>query len=111
MKFYNFAGSGFAGGLMVLMAWATPLAAQPSYNCNMADRPDEVLICQSPQLSALDRRMSSLYFELRNSLGGRPRARLEEDQAIWLRQRFSCGRDYGCIQALYESRIAELLRY
>jgi uncharacterized protein len=86
-------------------------AQAQSFNCNTADRPDEVLICQNPRLSALDERLSSLYFRLRNTLAGGERARLEADQAAWLRDRYSCGRDYGCIRGLYESRIAQLSRY
>ena len=95
-------------GTLTLSAGA---AEAQSFNCNAADRPDEVLICQDPRLSALDQRMSSLYFRLRNSLVGAARERLEADQAAWLRQRFGCGRDFGCIRDLYQSRIAELSRY
>jgi len=89
-----------------------PFAAQAaSFNCNRADRPDEILICQNGQLSALDERLSSLYFRLRNSLGGSERRRLESDQARWLRQRFDCGRDFACIRDLYRDRITELGNY
>jgi uncharacterized protein len=101
-----------SGTLALLVLCVTPPAAQAaSFNCNIADRPDEVLICQDGRLSALDERMSSLYFNLRNSLVGRERSRLEADQAAWLRARYSCGRDYGCIRGLYESRISELAHY
>ena len=59
--------------LAVCTFFATPLAAQ-SFNCRDAEKPDEVLICQNPQLAALDERMASMYFRLRNSLAGeRPR--------------------------------------
>jgi uncharacterized protein len=83
-------------------------AFDTSFNCRIADRPDEVLICQSRELAALDRRMSSLYFELRNRLYGRRVATLADDQARWLRTRFRCGRDYDCIENAYRSRIREL---
>jgi len=86
-----------------------PMAAQAaSFNCNIADRPDEVLICQNPELSGLDDQMSSLYFRLRNRLGGSARRLLESDQSAWLQRRFACGRDYGCIRRLYVYRISEL---
>jgi len=91
-------------------ATATPAMAA-SFNCTIADKPDEVLICQNERLSSLDERMSSLYFRLRNSLAGRARDRLEAEQASWLQQRFACGRDYDCIRGLYESRIADLANY
>jgi hypothetical protein len=59
--------------LAVCTFFATPLAAQ-SFNCRDAQKPDEVLICQNPQLAALDERMASMYFRLRNSLAGTPAA-------------------------------------
>jgi uncharacterized protein len=98
----------FAGAVMALV----PFSAQAqSFNCNRASTPDEVLICQRPELSELDERMSGLYFRLRNSLVGGERRRLEADQSAWLRQRRACGRDGGCIARAYRSRIAELRNY
>jgi uncharacterized protein len=90
----------------------SPLTAQgQSFNCNTADKPDEVLICQSPRLARLDEQMSSLYFTLRNRLGGAERRALEAAQTSWLESRFACGRDFGCIETRYERRIAELRDY
>jgi uncharacterized protein len=100
-------------GLVAVATFFTmPLTAQAaSFNCQTADRPDEVLICQNPQLSALDERMANLYFRLRNDLGGRERRRLVADQVSWLRERLGCGRDYSCIRGLYDRRISELRNY
>jgi uncharacterized protein len=96
--------------LAICTFFATPLAAQ-SFNCRDAEKPDEVLICQNPQLAALDERMASMYFRLRNNLAGEARAKLEADQTTWLRERYGCGRDAGCIRGLYERRIAQLANY
>jgi len=86
-----------------------PIAAQAqSFNCRTAERPDEILICQSPYLSRLDERMASLYFRLRNSLAGGERRELEADQRGWLDSRIGCGRDFRCIQVAYERRIRQL---
>jgi hypothetical protein len=74
-------------------------------------RPDEVLICQDSHLSALDERMSSLYFSLRNSLRGAEHEALETAQASWLRSRIACGRDFQCIEVRYERRIKQLADY
>jgi uncharacterized protein len=81
-------------------------AQGPSFNCGMASKPDEVLICQSPELSALDRNMSGLYFTIRNRLAGPARAQLDADQTAWLNSRYACGRDFGCVAAAYRQRIA-----
>jgi|HubBroStandDraft_6_1064221.scaffolds.fasta_scaffold173958_2 uncharacterized protein len=105
---------GFIGVFAVSLICAQPsmaLAQDCSFNCRTADKPDEVLICQSPELCKLDIQMSGTYFRLRNGLGGTARSRLMSDQAAWLRQRFNCGRDYGCVRSLYERRISELNHY
>jgi uncharacterized protein len=99
--------------LLVLLASTVALIGLPahaqSFNCRYAKSPDEVLICQDPRLSALDERMSSLFFRLRNRLYGRARAGLDADQAAWLRGRMACGRDAACIARAYQERISELL--
>jgi uncharacterized protein len=89
-----------------------PVSAQSaSFNCRLADKPDEVLICQSRELSVLDDRMSSLYFTLRNRLRGAQRSALEVQQTAWLRGRMACGRDYGCVLNAYNSQIQLLLNW
>jgi uncharacterized protein len=97
--------------LAVGMVLPLSVAQAQSFNCRAAYQPDEVLICQSARLSALDQRMSSLYFRLRNQLFGSDRRALEAEQARWLRSRHGCGRDFRCIERHYERRIAQLLNY
>jgi uncharacterized protein YecT (DUF1311 family) len=82
-----------------------------SFNCNIAQQPDEVLICQSDELSGMDREMSRIYFQLRNDLSGSARDQLEKGQARWLRSRMQCGGDFGCIQSAYQDRINTLNRF
>jgi uncharacterized protein len=82
-----------------------------SFNCRTADRPDEVLICQNARLSSLDEEMSSFYFRLRNALSGSERRALEAGQRRWLQSRINCGRDFDCIEALYERRLRFLHDY
>ena len=65
-------------GLAAILA--TSVHAQ-SYNCRYAKTADEILICQDSQLSAMDERMSALYYQLRNGLGGYRLRALEESAA------------------------------
>jgi uncharacterized protein len=37
-----------------------PAAQGASFNCRTAEAPDEILICQSPELSGLDERRASI---------------------------------------------------
>src|SRR5215467_6853943 len=97
---------------LFVFAVMMPVAAQAqSFNCRTAERPDEILICQSPRLRELDEIMASLYFSLRNRLYGAARAELEASQSAWLRSRIACGRDYGCIESHYRRRIRQLRNY
>src|SRR5262249_60929630 len=92
---------------LFVFAIMMPVAAQAqSFNCRTAERPDEILICQSPRLRELDETMASLYFSLRNRLYGAARAELEASQSACVRSRIGCGRDYGCIDRHYGRRIA-----
>ena len=79
-----------------------------SFNCRYARTPDEVAICESARLSALDERLSSRFFWLRDSLYGPDRARLDRSQAGWLNARQQCGSDRVCIGVAYRARLAEL---
>ena len=79
-----------------------------SFNCRYARTPDEVAICESARLSALDERLSSRFFRLRDSLYGPDRARLDRSQAGWLNARQQCGSDRACLGAAYRARLAEL---
>jgi uncharacterized protein len=97
--------------IIAVASLSSPVARAASFNCNTAERPDEVLICQNPQLSDLDERMSRLYFTLRNQLSGSERRLLEASQRRWLESRIHCGRDFECIEALYVRRIRLLRNY
>ena len=90
---------------------AAPLAqAQAaSFNCRYARYPDEVAICQSPSLSALDEEMASLYFDvlqrLRQEGDWRALRAIKRGQHRWLLGRHRCGYNFRCIRRSIERRI------
>jgi uncharacterized protein len=94
--------------LFLLPLFALNSAQAQSFNCRYAKTADEVLICQDARLAALDEQLATDYARLRQQLFGAQRARLEQSQAIWLRQRRDCGRDARCIAQLYDERIRAL---
>jgi uncharacterized protein len=102
---------GFTAGTLGLLLLCSSAASAQSFNCRYAKTPDEVLICQDPRLSALDERLSSMFFRLRNTLPPRQRELLDAEQQSWLRERMSCGRDAACIAAVYQRRIRQLSVY
>lgn len=84
-------------------------ARAASFDCGRAAKPDEVAICEMPELSALDSEMSGLWFAYRRvpMLMGANGARMDEAQAF-LDRRAGCGGDVACLRKAYHDRIAAL---
>ena len=76
-----------------------------SFNCGRATSCTEHVICQTPQLSRLDSRMTRLYDELQDMASRRGARRLLNSQRAWLDNRDSCGCNANCLVGMYESRI------
>jgi uncharacterized protein len=98
-------------GLATLaLVLVTTSASAQSFNCARATFPDEDVICERGDLSALDETLSDLYYRVL-SMGGISRARLKREQARWLRRRHACGYNGACIARKYRIRIDELRNY
>lgn len=101
----NLAAAAFAAVLPAL-----PLgAAAQSFDCGKAAKADEVAICKTPELSALDSEMAGLWFAFRKvpMLMGASGARMDDAQAF-LQRRAACGGDVACLREAYHERVAEL---
>ncbi len=81
-------------------------AEGPSFDCARAFYPDEKAICASPTLSALDRRLSRVYFQARAVATDTKVFREEQNQAIIDRRK--CGSDKQCIANWYQQRMQQL---
>lgn len=96
--------------LACLVGLAPQKAHAASFDCAKARSTDELAICQTPELSALDSEMGALWFAYRQMpLGtmGVLNARREDAQAF-LQARKACGSDVGCLRGAYRTRIANL---
>jgi uncharacterized protein len=93
------------------LAQPAPDKDGPSFNCNYAKTPDEILICQHPGLAEKDVQLANFFYQLRNQMPDRMRRRFDADQAVWLRRRRECGRDPACIEKAYDARMRELGRF
>lgn len=91
-----------------IMALSVNVAEAQSFNCRYAKSPDEVLVCQEPDLGKLDEEVSNLYYSLRGNANGFKKQRIDQINFGWLRQRASCGRNYSCVRSTYNSWIADL---
>jgi hypothetical protein len=79
----------------------------PSFNCAVANRPDEMAICSNAELSRLDRAVVARYEFLRARYG-EPAARSVAGPL--LRSRQSCGADVDCIRQAQLDTMSEFQR-
>lgn len=79
--------------------------ARPSFDCARATTDAERMICASPELARLDRRMARIYrYGQREQLLS---GQIVAEQRIWLQLREICPNE-ECLRAAYEERIATL---
>lgn len=93
--------------IAVLWLSTTQALASPSFNCRDAATYVELAICDSRELSRLDRILAREFRAAMNRLGRRDRAFLANEQARWIGERDSC-ESYGCVEDAYRTRIADL---
>ena len=96
-----------SGAALVL---ATPAQAA-SFDCARARAADEVTVCRTPALSALDSEMGGLWYAYSRVpmyMGGTGARR--DEAAAFLTRRRACGRNRACLAGAYRARIAELRR-
>ena len=75
-----------------------------SFDCSKATTETEIAICNDPELSVLDERMSKAYLKGR-ALGNL--TRIKEDQLTWIEVRNRCTNEL-CIKTSYLGRLKEL---
>ena len=97
----------FLFSVVVVSFKPAPAEAQ-SFNCRYARTADERVICDRPNLSHLDERLSRRYQRAYNGAEPGMKRRLERQQAAWLQSRHNCGDNARCIRRHYEVRIGEL---
>lgn len=73
--------------------------------CSAAETSTEKAICGNERLSALDLKMSKLYFAKLRRRNASGKARLKNSQRAWIGARDACGRDVGCLVRKYEDRV------
>jgi uncharacterized protein YecT (DUF1311 family) len=85
-------------------------AGGPSFDCRKAALPSEKTICNSADLSALDRRMAAawtrsmrVFREAETLLPS-----LKSGQSEWISARNACGAGVSCLDKVYNDRIAIL---
>lgn len=99
-------------GIFVVLGLAlAPAAAQAaSFDCTLPDlKPDEAVICATPDLDDADVRMVTTYDLLKGLFAMGMRGAMQDDQVAWLAERQACGADADCIRSAYDRRMAALM--
>ena len=95
-----------AFGLTLFLA--SPAAAA-SFDCNRARAADEVIVCRTPSLSALDSEMGGLWYaysKVPMLMGGN--GNRGDEARAFLDRRRACGASVACLTSAYRARIREL---
>jgi uncharacterized protein len=93
-------------------AFLLPAPAEAaSFDCGRATKADEIAVCHSPSLSALDSEMGGLWYAYSRVpmlMGGN--GNRGDAARAFLARRTACGRNTACLTAAYRARIEELHR-
>jgi uncharacterized protein len=84
-------------------------AYSATFNCNAKLTTVQSMICYTPELSNLDDDLADKYQTVLRAYPGE-RETIRRAQRNWLQARDRC-RDVGCVEALYNARIAEMWKY
>lgn len=98
--------AGLAGILMVSSS-----SAAAGFDCTKAASPDEVAVCRSATLSALDSEMTGLWYgysRVPMLMGGNGERQTEAEE--FLARRRKCSGNIACLTGAYTDRIADLRR-
>jgi hypothetical protein len=87
---------------------AVATAAGPAFNCRFAKSTDEIAVCNSGTLSALDRQLNTAYNALIASLTTDQQKRLSQEENNWRQLRLGCRGSVSCLTTAYELRIQQL---
>lgn len=77
----------------------------PSYDCSKSSTRTEFAICNSPDLWAMDRAMSGVYFYYRDNSEAHRSEEFLSSQRDWLARRDQCVDDLSCLYERYASRL------
>ena len=84
---------------LVFTLGTTSTGHAASFDCNKATTETEITICNDPELSALDDRLSDVYIRGRlvtENVSG-DNIKIKNNQITWLNKRNLCGSEIGCL--------------
>jgi uncharacterized protein len=98
---------------LLLSAGIGGVTKAASFDCNKATTETEIAICNDPELSALDERLSGVYVRGRQVTKNVSGSNLEiqNNQIDWLNKRNQCGSETSCLLLAYQTRLEELKEF
>lgn len=92
--------------LAVLACASFGVAHATSFDCAKANTPADHLICNDPQLSAMDDQLFTLYEKVKSETPNKA-ALIANEKSAWINREENCSNKM-CLIAWYESRLAYL---
>lgn len=89
------------------LAPAPSSVAAPSFDCSNVWREAERMVCENPDLAALDRAMAGSYFRALKTADPARAAALQQSGAAFIRDRNRCT-DAQCVAGAYQDRLDEI---
>ena len=87
-------------------------ATQPGWCKDPSLRPEELRVCASSSLLALDDQLGDAYVGLKKRLPSEQSQALSADENKWLNEtRHACVQDEPCLTRVYQERIAYLKNF
>jgi len=88
-------------------------AKNASFDCSQAKTASEIAVCNSADLSHMDKELALLYSSHLKDYKNDPNItkKLSSTQRSWLVERNRCGSDVSCLHARYQERIAWLREF
>ncbi len=92
---------------------ANGLNNEPSFNCNVAGKWDEKIVCNNPMLAKLDRMLSGAYENaIKSATANELKNDLIQRQKAWLNTRHHCKEEENeevlCLKRVYATQISSL---
>lgn len=93
----------------IILILATTHVFSAGFDCNKASTNTEKAICENPEISVLDSRLSKYYSTIQKNLTPEEKKELINSQREWLKKRNAdCKANIECLKEKYETRLVTL---
>lgn len=89
---------------LLMLTFAVPAYAKPSFDCGTARLPAELTICRVVNLGDTDADLARMFSEIMSYATEAEKSVVKSEQRAWLEKRNVCGDDIGCLLTTMSDR-------